>query len=454
MPLASVERPSSLTAKRFAAYGGVNLVGDVGGDPRGESLILLHGGGQTRHSWGSAALELAAKGYYVVALDLRGHGDSDWAPDAQYGIDAQVGDLRAVIGQMPRPPVLIGASMGGLISLTTAGEAREPAFRALGLVDVTPKGDPGGRLRIIGFMRDRPDGFESVEEAAAAIAAYLPHRPRPKDLTGLHRNLRLRPDGRWYWHWDPRLFDTFETDPAAAVLRYSAAARNIAVPTLLVRGTKSELVTPENVAHLRESIPHAEYADVMDAAHMIAGDRNDAFNAVVLEFLGRRVPAVNRSQVMLLSQMLRQSANEHPEAQAITINGAGSTYRELLAASLQRARMLQSLGLAKGDAVGLLLPNSPKFVEILLGASLIGAVVVPINTRFKATEIAHIAADADLKFIFTSDQFDEHVNFRNLLRETLPGLSGGPDASNLSVERFPVLRAALLIGEEGGGDFP
>jgi len=292
MPLASAERPSSLTAKRFAASGGVNLVGDVGGDPRGEPIILLHGGGQTRHSWGRAALELAARGYYVAAIDLRGHGDSDWAPDANYSIDAQVGDLRAVIGQMPSPPVLIGASMGGLISLTAAGEAREPAVRALVLVDVTPKVDPEGRSRIIGFMRDRPDGFESVEEAADAIAAYLPHRPRPKDLSGLHRNLRLRPDGRWYWHWDPRLFATFEPDPQAAVLRYTAAARNIGVPTLLVRGAKSELVTPESVTHLREAIPHAEYADVADAAHMIAGDRNDAFNAVVLEFLDRHVPVL------------------------------------------------------------------------------------------------------------------------------------------------------------------
>jgi pimeloyl-ACP methyl ester carboxylesterase len=293
MPVASTERaPGSLAAKTFAGYGAVNLVGDVGGDPRGASIILLHGGGQTRHSWGSAALELATKGYYVVALDLRGHGDSDWAPGADYAIDAQVGDLRSVIRQMPNPPVLIGASMGGLISLTTAGESREPAVRGLVLVDVTPQVDPEGRARIIGFMRERPDGFATVEEAADAIAAYLPHRPRPKDLSGLHRNLRAHADGRWYWHWDPRLFDTFETDPEAAVLRYSAAARNIEVPTLLVRGAKSELVKPENVAHLRESIPHAEYADVMDAAHMIAGDRNDAFNAVVLEFLARRVPAM------------------------------------------------------------------------------------------------------------------------------------------------------------------
>lgn len=280
-----------LSAKTFEGYGGVRLVGDVGGDRSGAPVILLHGGGQTRHSWGRAALVLAARGYYVAAMDLRGHGDSDFAPDSNYSIDAQVGDVRALIAQMPRAPVLVGASMGGLISLTTAGEAHDAPIRALVLVDVTPQVDPAGRARIIAFMRDRPQGFASVEEAADAIGVYLPHRPRPKNLSGLHRNLRHRADGRWYWHWDPRFFDTFEPDPEAAARRYTAAARNVSVPTLLVRGSKSELVTPENVRHFLDAIPHAEYADVTDAAHMIAGDRNDAFNAVVLDFLQKRVPA-------------------------------------------------------------------------------------------------------------------------------------------------------------------
>jgi pimeloyl-ACP methyl ester carboxylesterase len=280
-----------LKTARFGAFGGVTLMGDVGGDSGGVPVLLLHGGGQTRHSWGRAALELSARGYYVVALDLRGHGDSDWAPDSNYSIDAQADDIRSVMRRMPAPSVLIGASMGGLIALTVAGEASEPAVRALVLVDVAPKVDPGGRARIIGFMRDRPDGFASIEEAADAITTYLPHRPRPRDLSGLHRNLRRRADGRWYWHWDPRFFDSFEPDPDAAVRRYTAAAGNVRVPTLLVRGSKSELVTAESVRHFRESIPHAEHVDVTDAAHMIAGDRNDAFNEVVIDFLKRRVPS-------------------------------------------------------------------------------------------------------------------------------------------------------------------
>ena len=196
----------SLSTRRFAAFGGVHLVGDVGGDARGASVILLHGGGQTRHSWGAATSALAARGYYIVALDLRGHGDSEWAPDANYGIDAQIGDMHAVIREMPSPPVLVGASMGGLVSLTTTGESAPHLVRALVLVDVTPRVDPAGRARIIGFMRDRPGGFASIEEAADAVAAYLPHRPRPKDLTGLRRNLRQRASGRWYWHLGPEIF--------------------------------------------------------------------------------------------------------------------------------------------------------------------------------------------------------------------------------------------------------
>jgi pimeloyl-ACP methyl ester carboxylesterase len=288
--MSSAPRAGDLAVARFDASAGLVLTGDVGGDPNRQPVLLLHGGGQTRHSWGRAAVELAAQGYYVVALDLRGHGDSGWAADADYTLDAHIADIRAVIRRLHRPPALIGASMGGLIALSVAGEPPALPICCLVLVDVTPRVDAGGRARILEFMRERPDGFASVEEAADAIAVYLPHRPRPKDLSGLHRNLRLLADGRWHWHWDPRSFDTFEPDQEIAAQRYTAAARRVGAPTLLVRGSKSELVTPDSVRHFRESMPHAEYVDVADAAHMIAGDRNDAFNAVVLEFLGRRAP--------------------------------------------------------------------------------------------------------------------------------------------------------------------
>ncbi|WP_116812452.1 alpha/beta fold hydrolase [Steroidobacter cummioxidans] len=261
------------------------MTADVGGDPGARAVVLLHGGGQTRHAWGSTARALVAAGFYVVSLDLRGHGDSDWDAQGDYSLDLQVEDLRSVLRQIPGKPAIVGASLGGFLALLTIGETPEPIARQLVLVDVTPMVDPAGEQRIFAFMQGYPHGFASVDEAADAVAAYLPHRPRPASTAGLQRNLRLREDGRYYWHWDPRLFDKLHASPQLQLQRYETAARNVRVPTLLVRGQRSELVTPENVRHFLGLIPSAKYVDVAGAGHMVAGDRNDAFSAAVLSFL-------------------------------------------------------------------------------------------------------------------------------------------------------------------------
>lgn len=261
------------------------LTADVGGDPQSQAVVLLHGGGQTRRAWGSTARALIEAGYYVVSLDLRGHGESDWDVNGDYSLDLQVEDLRAVLRKFTAPPVVVGASLGGLIALVTVGETPARIASRLILVDVTPMIDPEGEARIIGFMKAHPQGFASVEEAAEAVATYLPHRPRPSSTAGLKRNLRLGDDGRYYWHWDPRLFDRLHASPQQQRLRYEAAARNVRIPTLLIRGQHSELVNPENVRHFRELIPTASFVDVAGAHHMVAGDRNDIFSAAVLRFL-------------------------------------------------------------------------------------------------------------------------------------------------------------------------
>ena len=253
--------------------------------------MLLHGGGQTRHAWGRAFRRLAEAGYRVLSYDARGHGDSAWHPDGDYGTDALIGDLRAVIATLDAPPALVGASMGGITSLATIGEAEQPVARALVLVDVAPHIEPAGVVRIRDFMTGHPEGFADLDEAADAVAAYNPSRPRPKDPSGLMKNLRQGDDGRLYWHWDPKIIserfdehaaylETFET-------RMTAAARNIRVPTLLVRGAASDVVSPEGARKLRELIPHARVEDIAAAGHMVAGDRNDAFNDVILDFLAR-----------------------------------------------------------------------------------------------------------------------------------------------------------------------
>jgi non-heme chloroperoxidase len=275
--------------REFRGEGGLRLVADVWGDPVAPPVLLLHGGGQTRHSWGGTAEALAADGWYAVAIDLRGHGDSEWASDGDYSFDGFVADLHAVLADLGRKPVLVGASLGGITSLLAEGEPEEPVAEALVLVDVVPSLDRQGVARILAFMSDRPDGFASLDEAADAIAEHLPHRPRPTDLSGLRKNLRLHGDGRYRWHWDPR-FLTGERRPAATrdPDRLRAAARAVRAPTLLVRGRKSELVTVEGVREFLALVPHARFVDVAEAGHMVAGDRNDAFTEAVRGFLAER----------------------------------------------------------------------------------------------------------------------------------------------------------------------
>jgi non-heme chloroperoxidase len=269
------------------AGAGVRLAADVAGPAGGKPIVFLHGGGQTRASWKRAVEVLAGRGYRVISLDLRGHGESDWSPDGDYQLDRFVDDLEAILPTLGAPPVLVGASLGGLASLLAVGDRRLPAA-GLVLVDVTPKLETAGTSKITSFMTSNPNGFASVDEAADAVSAYLPHRPRPKDTSGLARNLRLRDDGRYYWHWDPR-FMSGERTVNPGFNRLEAAAQALDVPTLLIRGGRSEIVTEAGARAFLALAPHAEFVDVTDADHMVAGDANDAFNAAVIDFIDRRV---------------------------------------------------------------------------------------------------------------------------------------------------------------------
>jgi pimeloyl-ACP methyl ester carboxylesterase len=270
----------------FEGHGGVALRGDAWGDPAGPPVVFLHGGGQTRHAWGRTAARVARTGSYVVTLDHRGHGDSAWPPDADYELPAFAGDVHAVAAALGRAPVVVGASLGGLAGLLAEGD-RPRTLRALVLVDVAPRMELDGVMRIISFMRSGLDGFASLDEAADAITAFLPHRKRPSDTAGLAKNLRQGADGRWRWHWDPRFVRRERGDPTFTHARLAAAARALTIPVLIVRGRMSDVLSEDGVRELRALVPHAEYADVADAAHMVAGDDNDAFSAAVVDFLAR-----------------------------------------------------------------------------------------------------------------------------------------------------------------------
>lgn len=258
------------------------------GEPCDNIVLFAHGGGQTRFSWGNTARALAEEGWYAIAYDHRGHGESSWVADKDYALPRFAEDLHALVQQLPNKPVVVGASLGGMSAMLAEGEQAEELFRAVILVDITPRMNNEGAKGIIGFMMERvEEGFASLEEAADVIAEYT-QRPKRKNLDGLGKNLRLDDDGRYRWHWDPAFArQRHGQEQLGLPERLEAAVKTITAPMLLVRGARSNLVTEQLAQEFLRLVPHAEQVDVANAHHMVAGDRNDIFSAAVIDFLHR-----------------------------------------------------------------------------------------------------------------------------------------------------------------------
>lgn len=282
----------SFFQQRFKTADGLSLVGDVGGRADSPAVILLHGGGQTRHSWAQTMQRLVERGYFVVNYDARGHGDSDWSPTGDYSIQALASDLRAIRDTVHGPAAFVGASMGGVTSFYAVGASNSSAARALVMVDVVLRSAPAGVDKIRRFMRGNRNGFANLEEAAEAVVGYNPDRPRPKDPSGLLKNLRRRDDGRLYWHWDPRMLEVKpSSEPPSRIEALMEMSKRVSVPTLVVRGEHSDIVDHDGIAEMIRLVPQTEVLEVPGAGHMVAGDRNDAFSAGVISFLDRHFPA-------------------------------------------------------------------------------------------------------------------------------------------------------------------
>jgi len=270
--------------------GGITLVADEWNRDtdaaRRPAILMLHGGGQNRFSWKNTGQILADEGYHVIALDSRGHGDSDRAPNADYAVETLTADVLQVLDAIEGPVVLVGASMGGLTGILVADSAGPDKVTGLVLVDVVPRYEKNGSARIRDFMITNIHGFGSLEEAADAVAAYLPYRKKPRSPEGLKKNLRLR-DGRWYWHWDPAFMTAPGDDPELRTEKFEHAATDLKVPVLLIRGKLSDVVSPEGVRHFLATVPRAEFVELSNAGHTAAGDDNDAFSDAVVEFVRR-----------------------------------------------------------------------------------------------------------------------------------------------------------------------
>ena len=274
-----------VSVDRFYAPDGLDLAVETRHDGGAPTLLFAHGFGQTRGAWNGAADVLAARGYRCVSFDSRGHGESGRVAGGDYHMDQFAGDLQALARAQPEPPVLIGASMGGLLGLVLAGEARPVPFRALVLVDITPRWETAGVERILAFMQAHPDGFADYAEASEQVAAYLPQRRERKREDQLKPLLREGADGRLRWHWDPALLAGVVSESERYQPRLLAAAARVEVPVLLLSGERSDVVSRDTVAEFLRLVPHACHVEVAGATHMLAGDANDAFTREIAAFI-------------------------------------------------------------------------------------------------------------------------------------------------------------------------
>jgi pimeloyl-ACP methyl ester carboxylesterase len=276
---------ASREAVRFTTPDGVQLAAEVL-RPQGRPCVLFaHGFGQTRHAWSATAATLSASGCRCTSFDARGHGESGRPRDG-YHMQQFFDDLRAVAEAQPQKPILVGASMGGLLGLAVAGESEQPPFSALVLVDITPRWETSGVQRILGFMRAWPDGFADYDEAAQAIAAYLPHRRRRKSEEQLAPLLHRGADGRLRWHWDPAMLEPIAAEGERHQPRLIEATRRVKLPVLLLSGGRSDVVSDATIDEFLTLVPHARHRELPRATHMLAGDANDTFTRVIAEFIG------------------------------------------------------------------------------------------------------------------------------------------------------------------------
>lgn len=276
-----------MSLEYFTTRAGHKLALSLFGPDDGQPVMFMHGGGQTRHAWARSAAVLGEQGWRAIAIDMRGHGDSDWTQ--HYKVADFAADVQEIALAQKQKPVMVGASLGGLSALLANAGAKGEISRGLVLVDIAPRINAAGVDRILGFMAAHPEGFASLDEAAAAVADYQPQRTQKSDSSGLKKNLRQKADGRWYWHWDPAMLAAFqrsreESNPDNDE-RFYQAAQKLSQPVLLVRGSQSDVVDAEITREFQERIPQARVADVSGAGHMVAGDRNDVFTEAVRHFL-------------------------------------------------------------------------------------------------------------------------------------------------------------------------
>ena len=272
----------------FEGFGGVRLAGDAFGSAEDPPVVLLPTAGQSRAFWHGSAAALADAGRYAICIDLRGHGDSGHAGDGRYDLDSHVADLRAVLAALPSRAFVVAAGMGAIIAIAAVGEGAPHLVSGLALVDATIWFDRDVAGRLQGALSQRTAAFADPAAVLDAVAALHPAEPRPAMTERLLAAYECCADGRYRWRGDPRALVT--ADLFSPEDRLDAAVGRLGVPVTLIRGSLNETISGETLARLQAMIPRAEAVEIAGAGHYVVTDREEEFNAVLLDFIEREAP--------------------------------------------------------------------------------------------------------------------------------------------------------------------
>ncbi|MFM9976957.1 MAG: alpha/beta fold hydrolase [Sphingomonadaceae bacterium] len=271
----------------FQGFGGIHIAGTAFGSPDNPSVLLLPSHGQTREFWYGSAAALAEAGRYAICVDLRGHGDSAHSPDGQYGLGAYIGDLRAILAALPNRAVVVTAGLGALIAMAAVGEGAPDLVSGLALVDANIWVEQAVAARMGQALESRTMEFDDPSKIVDAIAAAHPSEPRPVTDRIMAAYAR-RDDGRFYWRGDPKALASGSLPDFEA--RLTAAAARLVCPVTLIRGSLNATVSSAVTEKLQALIRGAEIAEIEGAGHYATSDREDDFNAILLDFLERKAP--------------------------------------------------------------------------------------------------------------------------------------------------------------------
>lgn len=274
--------------REFEGFGGLRIVADAFGNAESPPVVLVHSGGQSKEFWHGSAQALAEAGRYAICIDLRGHGESGHAADGRYDLDAHIQDLRAVLSSLPTRALVVGAGLGAIIALATVGESAPHLVSGLALVDVNIWFEEAALKRLHTALLERTTAVDAPDKIAAAVAAAHPGEPTPAVTERLLASFAKRGDGKLEWRGDPKALQG--SDLFSQQDRLTEAAGRIVGPVVLVRGSLNDTISNENLQRLQATIKGSELVEIEGAGHFLAADREDLFNAVLLDFLERHAP--------------------------------------------------------------------------------------------------------------------------------------------------------------------